>query len=232
MKRKQTRTENVCPKCHGGGYVLTDAGATRCECAREAEQEISWRHARIPKKFYGKSLTTFDRKKTKQREIVREAEHFLQTFQPKSRIQPSAGLLLLGREGTGKTHVAVALLKEVLGKGYKGLYWNVPEFFLELRRIINGESDKTEAELMDEARRVDLLVLDDLGAERSSDFATDRLYVLINGRYENETATIITSNRTLEELRTQLGPRIVSRLCEMCVPIEFPEGDYRMQHMK
>ena len=89
-----------------------------------------------------------------------------------------------------------------------------------------------EADLFDEALGCDLLVLDDLGAERTSEYVLDRLYVLINGRYQNDTATIITTNRTMEELRGQLGPRILSRICEMCVPLEFPEGDYRRLNMK
>ena len=116
--------------------------------------------------------------------------------------------------------------------GYTGLYWNVPELFLELRRLMSDDVDKTEADLFDEAAEADLLVLDDLGAERVSDYVVDRLYVLINGRYENDTATIITTNRTVEELRAQIGARIASRICEMCVQMEFPQGDYRLMNLK
>ena len=97
---------------------------------------------------------------------------------------------------------------------------------------MNEQSDETEADLFDEAREVDLLVLDDLGAEKTSEYVTDRLYVLINGRYEYDKATLVTTNRSLKELQQQVGPRIVSRLCEMCVPIEFPPEDYRMRHLR
>jgi DNA replication protein DnaC len=191
----------------------------------------SFRLARIPKKFLSKSLDTFSARETRQKDILLAAKSFLQTFRGNTHDDPAKGLLLIGKEGTGKTHVAVAVLKEVICKGFTGLYWNVPELFLELRRLINGSSELAEADLFDEAKRVDLLVLDDLGAERTSEYVMDRLYVLINGRYQNDTATIITTNCTLDELRNQIGARIVSRICEMCVPVEFPREDYRIKHM-
>ena len=239
MPRKSTRLPEVCPKCEGAGYVLTELGAKPCECMREAELQSAFRLARIPRKFLAKTLESFnckdrdDRaKEAKRREIVTFAKNFLKTFRGGSHDHPGKGLLLMGREGTGKTHVAVSILKETIRKGYTGLYWNVPELFLELRRLMNDKVDISEADLFDNARRVDLLVLDDLGAERSSEYVTDRLYVMINGRYENDMPTIVTTNRGREELRSQLGPRIVSRLCEMCVPIEFPEGDFRLLNLK
>jgi DNA replication protein DnaC len=123
-------------------------------------------------------------------------------------------------------------LKEVISNGYKGLYWNVPELFLELRRRMDTGATENEAELFDRARRADLLVLDDLGAERTSEYVLDRLYVLINGRYEDDSATIITTNRSLPELKQQLTPRIASRIAEMCVTMEFPEGDFRLLSLR
>jgi DNA replication protein DnaC len=230
-KKSQKIAADICPKCEGSGYVFTDTGAQPCECSRDRELEQAFRNARLPKKFLTKSLDSFTSKEQRQKDILLASKSFLQTFRGNTHDDPGKGLLLLGREGSGKTHIAIALLKEVIRKGYTGLYWNVPELFLELRRLMSGNSDVAEADLFDEARRVDLLVLDDLGAERSSEYVLDRLYVLINGRYQNDTSTIITSNCTLDELRNQIGPRIVSRICEMCVPVEFPKEDYRIKHM-
>jgi DNA replication protein DnaC len=230
--KKTAKPVEVCARCEGSGFVLSEAGASPCDCQRGAALDAAYRAARIPRKFLAKSLATFSVKSPRQKEIVLAARGFLQTFRGGEQDHPGKGLLLIGREGTGKTHIAVAVLKDVIARGFTGLYWNVPELFLELRRLMNESAELTESDLFDEARRADLLVLDDLGAERSSEYVTDRLYVLINGRYGDDMPTIVTTNRGFDELRTQIGPRIFSRICEMCVPLEFPEGDYRRQNLK
>lgn len=222
----------LCERCGGSGFVLSDRGASPCECRQHAELLQAWRLARVPRKFLGKTLEGFSARTSQQKQIVGGARDFVNTFHGQDEDHPAKGLWLCGKEGTGKTHIAVAILKEVVGRGYTGLYWNVPELFLELRRLMDSSAETNEAELFDHALRVDLLVLDDLGAERTSDYVLDRLYVLINGRYQNDNATVITTNRTAEELRAQIGPRITSRLCEMCVPMDFPEGDYRRLNLK
>jgi DNA replication protein DnaC len=232
MTKKVKTPPEICPHCEGTGYIVADDGARPCVCSREAELERACRRARIPRKFLGKTLQSFKATTAAKRQIVALAQDYLRNFRRSDSQQGGRGLLLLGREGTGKTHIAVSILRGVIEKGYSGLYWNVPELFLELRRIINGEGEFTEADIFDEARAADLLVLDDLGAEKTSEYVLDRLYVLINGRYDNDLATVITTNRTIEELRQQLGPRIASRICEMCVPVGFPEGDYRLQNLR
>lgn len=221
----------VCPVCEGAGYVIYDDGAGPCQCQLDRELELKFRLANIPRKFQKKSLSNYHASTQRQKEILHGAKGFLKTFRGNDHSHPGKGLLLSGREGTGKTHLAVALLKEVISKGYKGLYWNVPELFLELRRRMDSSSEESEAELFDTARRADVLVLDDLGAERTSEYVLDRLYVLINRRYEDDAATIITTNKSLPELKQQLTPRIASRIAEMCVLVEFPEGDYRLLNL-
>lgn len=232
-KTKEKAAEpGVCPKCNGSGYQFLDDGVAQCPCRNEKLLEARYLMANIPRKFLKKELGSFVARSARQKEILQGVKAFLGTFSGNDHNQPGKGLLMTGREGTGKTHLAVSILKEVMGKGYSGLYWNVPELFLELRRRMDANSQESEADLFDLARRVDLLVLDDLGAERTSEYVLDRLYVLINRRYEDDSATIITTNRTLPSLKEQLSPRIASRIGEMCVIMEFPEGDYRLMNLK
>ncbi len=232
MRKKTQKAPEVCPKCGGSGYMVTEAGASPCPCRRTTGLDAACRVARIPPKFMPKTLAGFQARTPRHRDIVSGARSFLKTFRGSDSDHPGKGLLLVGKEGTGKTHIAVAILKEVIGKGYRGLYWNVPELFLELRRLMSNSEDLTEADIFDEAAAADLVVLDDLGAEKTSEYVMDRLYVLINGRYQDDTPTIITTNRTPEELRQQLGPRIASRICEMCVTLEFPDGDFRRLNLR
>lgn len=203
-----------------------------CDCRKATDLQRAFQLARIPRKFLGKTLGGFSVKQQAQKHIVDDARQFVKAYRGNVADHPSKGLLLTGKVGTGKTHIAVSILKEVIEKGFTGLYWNVPELFLELRRRMDDKSEENEFDLFDQARRVDLLVLDDLGAERTSDYVLDRLYVLINGRYQNDNATIITTNQPMHELAKSVNPRITSRIHEMCSPVDFPDGDYRMRNLK
>jgi DNA replication protein DnaC len=198
---------------------------------RARKLERAFQKARIPQRFMGKSLDNFKPIHASHKAIIEFAKKFVQAFRVDTQ-QPTKGLLLRGTEGTGKTHIAIAILKEIIQKGHEGLYWNVPELFCELRRTMGNSTDIDEGSILDEAIETQLLVLDDLGAEKASEYVLDRLYLIINGRYENDLPTLITTNLGLEQLRQQVGPRIVSRISEMCMPIDFPSGDYRLKNLR
>jgi DNA replication protein DnaC len=197
--------------------------------------------ARIPRRFLGK---TFEKFKTGRnanlKAVLQGAKDWVNTFKLDSDDDPDAakpvtdrGLLIQGTVGCGKTHIAVAILLAVIRKGYGGLYYNMPDLLSDIRATYSNASPISENDLLEEIDRPDLVVLDDLGAEAAKDWVNDRLYLIVNRRYESCKPVIVTTNLTVDELAEKLGERTVSRLCEMCCTFaEFPEEDYRRKHMR
>lgn len=134
------------------------------------------------------------------------------------------GLLFFGPNGVGKTHLAEAIANKFLGKETV-LFVVSPEFFLELRKALNESKEKYN--ILEYAKSVKLLILDDVGAERSSDWIQETMFVLINHRYLRKLPTVITTNLSLDELSNHVGRRVVSRLIEMCRSIKMSGEDWR-----
>lgn len=152
-------------------------------------------------------------------------------------VKPNAdGLYITGAAGVGKTHLATAWLAEMaprlvrLGEGYEDLaydeaFWtSVPELLCELRATFNGEG--SEAEVLRKYSGAALLVLDDLGAQKVSDWTVESLYLLVSRRVNNCLPTIVTSNLKLKEL-DQIDSRLASRLGGMAYQ-DMPGGDRRL----
>ena len=140
---------------------------------------------------------------------------------------------MIGPVGCGKSHLAVAILREIIAKGYSGLYYNSPDLLRDIRATFDEGRDVTEEDLLDEVTTTDLLVFDDVGAERSTEFVLDRFYLIINKRYEACKPVIVTTNLDHEELEERLGTRILSRLLEMCNLFgPFPEEDWRRKNLR
>ena len=224
----------ACDKCRGTGYIVNDGIAMRCDCGMgEAFQgRVRIGGAELPKRFATKDFSNFkaDRKERERDAVLAAAKAYATTFHGSE----SEGLLLRGITGCGKTHIAIAILKEVIARGYSGYYANFNDLLSRIRDSYNSESGASEAELLDAVDSAQLLVLDDVGAESTTDWVRDRLYLIINRRYENALPTIITTNCDEAELEARVGPRIVSRLHEMCsfdFP-PFPKQDYRRAQMK
>jgi DNA replication protein DnaC len=147
----------------------------------------------------------------------------------------NGSLFLHGPAGTGKTHLAVALLREHLKEFesiFPGRFVEVPELLMEIRDTFREKAEHSEMELLDRYSCCELLVLDDLGAEKPSEWVTQTLYLLINRRYTGEKRTIVTSNLSLPQLSERLGDRIVSRLAGMCEVVELTGKDRRLKRVK
>lgn len=151
--------------------------------------------------------------------------NYAQTFT----VNTKDGLILSGDFGTGKTHLASAILKTVLDKGIPGAMIVVPKLLEEIRHSYN---DLAERRLASKVMQKRFLILDDLGAEKSTEWVREQLFNLINHRYENNLPTVITTNSNAAELKEKHGERIVDRLIEMCEGVSFTGPSYRKQIRK
>jgi DNA replication protein DnaC len=186
--------------------------------------------ARIPARFAGKTLENYAAKDKIRKMLVHSAQAYISQFNF-NKDYPK-GLLMSGGVGCGKSHLAVAILKGVIAKGYSGLYYNSPDLMRDIRATFDKDSEVREDDLLEEVTTTDLLVFDDVGAENVTGFVLDRFYLIINERYEGCKPVIITTNLDEPTLENRLGKRIVSRLYEMCERFgPFPDEDWRRKRM-
>jgi DNA replication protein DnaC len=209
------------------------AAIVSVEEQREFFLQERLRRSRIPPKFLAKTFESFDTRGSKERrDILAMARDYVASFgrqDAESHSRP--GAVLHGTNGSGKTHMLVAILRELIAVGQEVRFYGVPALLSEIKASYNQESETTESDLLEEFTSVDVLALDDLGAEKSTDWVLDRLYLIINDRYENNRATLITTNHEWPgDLDRYVQRRIISRLAEMCQIIgPFPNEDWRLK---
>lgn len=190
--------------------------------------------AMIPKRYAHCTLDTFREKATTLRVAKKRVQDFI-TLWPG--MDEGRGMLLMGGCGVGKTHLAVAALIEIINSGKPGrmLFSNFQELIQEIQASFDAESSLRKSEIMRPLLEVDLLVLDELGSQKPTTFVQDILYYVINSRYNEERATIFTTNyfdtpavAKEETLTDRIGTRLRSRLYEMATLVDFTgASDYR-----
>jgi len=204
--------------CDGSGFVIDEATntATDCGCraARIAGARTRSLEGRIPRRYRGVS---FDRPPVS--DIARVAPDTIALVRRyvrsiETNVDAGKGLWIQGDVGTGKTTLAMLVSKAALDAGRSVAIYSLPRLLNLLRESM--DSDRGMVDFMDRLTAVDLLHLDDLGAENQTDWVLEQLYSIVNSRYEAERSIVATTNLMPDALDARLGQRTVSRLEEMC----------------
>lgn len=148
------------------------------------------------------------------------------------KIPKSRPAFISGPVGTGKTHLAVAYLREMILEGEESYFVDAVELFLLLRDSFREGSAADEREIIGEYRRKTFLVIDDLGAEKITDYVRQTFYSLINYRYGEELPTLITSNLAMAEIAQNYGDRLASRIVGMGPELRLAGKDRRLEGKK
>lgn len=142
-------------------------------------------------------------------------------------IKKGESVLLTGKTGCGKTHLAAAMLAECLPKHRNAIFVTVPELLMKIRSVFSPHATMTEEEVVEHYTSCGLLMLDDLGAEKTSEYSITTLYLILDRRNRQCSQTVVTSNLSLPEIADTLGARIASRLADMKIITIASMGDYR-----
>jgi DNA replication protein DnaC len=226
--KEQESVPYGCEKCDGFGNLIDEKGARPCECKLRYLEEEGIHRAGIPPLFARKDLSNFQHRAKGAAEDYRFARWYLEQYSQEN----NRGLLLIGPCGVGKTHLAIGILKELLRKGYSGLYFNIIALLDAIKASYNSELKATQGINLEIDLNADVLIIDDLGAEKMSAWVADRLYAIINQRYERNRTLILTTNLDYARLADRVGQRIISRIYEMCILHPCKGEDFRYKHKK
>lgn len=202
-----------------------------CKLYRTAARQRQLQHllgsSGLSKRFLKRTFQNFKATTPELRSALQTCVNFCTSFSENSK-----GLKLFGGYGCGKTHLAAAIIIWLAEKkGIAGMFASVPDM-LESMRAGYEKKDGSAEQVMKAAKEAPVLVLDDLGAEKATDWTRQQLYELINCRYEKELPTVVTTNCAMQELIEHEGQRTASRLVEMTTPVRIKAGDYRIQLAK
>ena len=256
-----TQLETPCAICDDTGWRSITRGkereVVRCECRLKSRGERLLAAARIPPRYEHCDLSTFkyDHDDNDQRSLAKAklfAGRFVEDYPTEK-----TGLLFVGSVGVGKTHLAVGILKALIhDKGVPSLFCDYRELLKSIQNSYNSSVQATEMGILRPIFDAEVLVLDELGAVRSTEWVFDTVNYILNSRYNDNKTTIITTNfpdkpeqargedensrsysaadraARRETLGDRIGERMRSRLHEMCKKVEMEGADYRLHSKK
>ncbi len=242
-----SETPNHCPECGGTGWKAIEKEGerfvTRCSCFQKTRIDRYWSRAGVPARYESCRLENFKAINERLQISKAVAQRFVEEFPV-----VDFGLLFMGPCGSGKTHLAVSVLRELITrKEAEGLFFDFRDLLKKIQNSYNPVSKSTESQILEPVLDCQVLVLDDLGAERPTDWVKDTIAHIINSRYNRKLTTLITTNfddrpketKILSDgtrisadegsLEDRIGIRLHSRLYEMCkvIRVEGP-GDFRI----
>jgi DNA replication protein DnaC len=233
--RTEVFRERSCPLavCDGSGWILGPEDVARpCECR---EQRLARSRTRgvasvIPTRYRGVS---FERppvsdmaRDLQTRAAVADIRSFTEELD--ERLEAGRGLWIFGDTGTGKTTLAMLVSKTAIEHGRSVAIYSLPKLLARIRRTYDSEpGGDSYLSFFERLTSVDLLHIDDLGAEKRTDWVMEQLYALINERYEAQRSILVTTNLPHAELEDQVGQRTISRLSQVCDEVPLYGSDRR-----
>ncbi len=226
----------TCPYCHGTGFVRLDVEpghplfgkAVPCKCKRQEIRKkrlASLRRTSNLDQLQRMTFETFRIETVEASEASLHLQFVLETCKNYSH-DPSGWLLLSGTHGCGKTHLAAAIANDRLSKALPVIFETVPDLLDHLRGSYAPNSPVSYDEHFDMLRTIEMLILDDFGTQNATPWASEKLYQLLNYRYNAELPTVITTNQAISEMEPRLASRLGDR--HLVRSLDFYLPDYRM----
>lgn len=233
---QNSKDSDVCPICHGDEWILKIVDgrsvAVPCKCRQKAVMRRRIHFAELPDVFANITLKSFSvsvygskESKEKARLACGVVKEYLTAYDD-MRKQGLGLYIFSATKGSGKTRMAASVANELMHNHDTAVKFATSNRILsEIKRTYDRENDLSESRLLDALATVDVLIIDDFGTEKVTDWVREKFYEIINARYVNKKVMIFTSNESLRTLK--YDDRITDRIKEVCYQVDFPEESVR-----